>query len=72
MKTTKAMQVRLHLRKRGSITTWDAIKLYGATRLSAIIFNLRESGWDIESEWKTSTDRNGNTSRYTIYKLNSK
>lgn len=38
----KARQVEEHLRKYGSITSWEAIQDYKATRLSAIIFNLRK------------------------------
>ena len=37
MNKTKA--VMLHLQEKGSITSWEAIKEYGATRLSAIIYN---------------------------------
>ena len=39
MNKTKAIQ--LHLIEKGTITSWEAIKEYGATRLSAIIYNLR-------------------------------
>ena len=41
-KTSKTKKVLEHLQKYGSITSWQAIELYGATRLSAIIYNLRE------------------------------
>ena len=34
-------QIELHLLKRGSITSWEAIDLYGITRLSALIYNLK-------------------------------
>ena len=33
-----------HLKTYGSITSYEAIKEYGATRLSAIIFNHRKEG----------------------------
>ena len=39
---TKTAKVLNHLKNRGSITSWDAIENYHATRLSAIIFNLRK------------------------------
>ena len=39
MNKTKAIME--HLINIGSITTWEAIESYRATRLSAIIFNLR-------------------------------
>lgn len=48
--TSQIKQVEKHLKKRKSITTWDAIQLYGITRLSALIFTLREDGYNIESK----------------------
>lgn len=33
--------VELHLQKFGHITSWEAIDLYGATRLSSIIYTLK-------------------------------
>ncbi len=49
----KTGKVLTHLQSHGSITSWTAIQLYRATRLSAIIFNLREDGYHIRSERKT-------------------
>jgi hypothetical protein len=48
--TSQIKKVERHLKKRKSITTWDAIQLYGITRLSALIFTLREDGYNIESK----------------------
>jgi len=39
---TKTAKVLRHLQDNGNITSWEAIQLYRATRLSAIIFNLRK------------------------------
>lgn len=66
---SKTQRVIEHLLKRGSITSWDAIKLYGATRLSAIIFNLRDRGYEIDSVYLDGKDRFGNSSRYVNYVL---
>lgn len=64
-------QVMMHLRRRGSITTWQAITEYSITRLSAIIYRLRnEQGMNIDSTIVTSTNKRGNTKRYTVYTLN--
>jgi len=68
-KTTKRQQVLSHLRKHGSIDSWTAIELYGATRLSAIIFNLRAKGLEIDSIGCSALDRNSNVCNYTTYKL---
>ena len=67
MNKTKAIQ--LHLAEEGSITSWEAIKEYGATRLSAIIFNLRKRGLEIETEMIEFTDRFGSKAKYAKYIL---
>lgn len=64
-KTEKVLE---HLQKYGSITSLEAIELYGATRLSAIIFNLRKI-YNIDGIDSECTDRYGNTARYTKYIL---
>lgn len=67
---TKTKAVMLHLEEKGSITSWEAIKEYGATRLSAIIFNLRHKyGMNIVSEPYEFIDRYGNKSSYAKYVL---
>ena len=63
---TKTAKVLNHLQKNGNITSWEAIQLYRATRLSAIIFNLREL-YNIDSVWEENTNENGETTRYTRY-----
>lgn len=65
---TKTEKVKIHLEEVGHITSLGAIKEYGATRLSAIIFNLRHKyGMPIENEWIEFTDRFGSKSRYVKY-----
>ena len=69
----KHQLVRRHLQEFGSITSWDAIEKYGATRLSAIIYDLRyRDGMNIDTMMIEATDRYGNTSQYAkyIYKEN--
>jgi hypothetical protein len=68
-KKTKMEQVSKHLNEKRHITSWEAINLYGATRLSAIIFNLRDRGWDIKTQSITETDRNGNSVTFAKYVL---
>ena len=68
-RVTKFDQVTQHLLEHGTITSWEAIQQYGATRLSAIIFKLRNSGYVIESIPCTELDRNKNTSNFVTYKL---
>ena len=67
MNKTKA--VTLHLLEKGSITSWEAIKEYGATRLSAIIYNLRKRDMNIRNERVDFVDRFGRKSHYVKYVL---
>ena len=39
-----------HLHNIGSITPIEALNLYGSFRLGAIIFNLRQDGYNIETK----------------------
>lgn len=65
---SKQNAILAHLEEKGNITSWEAIKEYGATRLSAIIFTLRHKyGMDIDNEWIEFTDRFGSKSRYVKY-----
>lgn len=63
----KTRAVSLHLLLKGSITSMEAINLFGATRLSAIIFVLRNKGFDIVDKWEEDFDRYGNKCRYVRY-----
>jgi hypothetical protein len=59
-----------HLEDKGSITSMEAIKLYGATRLSAIIYNLRHVyGMNIETHEIDSIDRYGHQVKFGKYVL---
>ena len=64
--TNKTQKVLEHLKKHGSITSWEAITEYGATRLSAIIYNLRRD-YIIDTDMKQVTDRYGNDTRFAKY-----
>lgn len=58
-----------HLQDKKYITSWEAIQKYGITRLSAVIFNLRESGWNIQDEWVEEYNRYGQKTRFKKYFL---
>lgn len=65
---TKTEQVRLYLIENGTITAWEAIEKFRATRLSAIIYNLRwHHGMNISNERVDYKDSNGRNSHYDIY-----
>ncbi len=63
----KTTEVLKHLQEHGSITSMEAIELFGATRLSAIIFNLRRHGHDIATVNKEGVDRYGHSVRFAKY-----
>lgn len=65
----KTIAVKNHLIEHNSITSLEAFGKYGATRLSAIIFNLRKEGWVIDTEITQSIDRYNHPVRYATYKL---
>ena len=66
---TQKAAVLDYMQDKGVITSWEAIKLFGATRLSAIIYKLRKEGHQIRTEMRTSQNRVGNTVNYAMYWL---
>lgn len=66
---TKKEKVKRHLLKHGSITSWEAIMKYNATRLSDIIFCLRKEGYDIETVYKSRINEEGEKIPYGVYKI---
>ena len=58
-----------HQKTHGSITSKEAINLYVATRLSAIIFCLRKKGLNIETEKVKAPNRYGRTVQFGRYHL---
>tara|TARA_R100000458_G_C8274809_1_gene249784 strand:- start:896 stop:1117 length:222 start_codon:yes stop_codon:yes gene_type:complete len=64
--------VLYHLQQFQTITSLEAIKDYGATRLSGIIFQLRKDGYNIESLPFVRKNRFGNTVTLAKYFLNEK
>ena len=67
---TQDSRVLQYMIDNGSITTWEAIKEFGITRLSDKIFRLRNKGYIIENEWENSINRYGDKVRYARYTLN--
>jgi hypothetical protein len=68
-KITKTSMVLAHLTLSSSITSLEAIKLFSATRLSAIIFTLRKKGHNIVTTSLKIKDRYGNDVTYGKYTL---
>lgn len=68
-KKTQAERVLEYIKKFGSITTLEAFRDLGVTRLSARIFELRNKGLNIDSTNVTSKNRYGETCTYAKYYL---
>jgi hypothetical protein len=58
-----------HLRDCGSISSLEAFREYGITRLAARIHDLRKQGWDIDSADERKTNRYGGTVKFARYIL---
>lgn len=66
MKQSKTNDVLNHLIVYGSITSLEAFKRYGLTRLSSVIFELRKKH-NIETIMLTMKDRHNITVNYAKY-----
>lgn len=58
-----------HLKSKGSITSIEAFEKFGATRLSAVVFNLRKDGFAIKSEKMNGQNRFGEKVNFVRYEL---
>lgn len=67
---TQEERVLRHLEDKGSITSLDAFREYGITRLAVCIFRLRhDRGLNITGEYETHKNRYGEKVRFSRYKL---
>ena len=64
----KKVLKHLHYYKNG-ITSFQAFKLYGITRLSAVIYDLKKNGIEIEMERIPKKNEDGTVTRYGRYFL---
>lgn len=70
MKTkTYAEDVLQYMLDNGSITSMEAIMGFGCTRLSAVIYLLRQEGYKIVSERVSFKNKHGRYSSFCRYKL---
>lgn len=66
---SQANDILSHLQKHGSITSIEAINTYGATRLAAIIYNLKKDGYHITTDIQHGTNRYGEKTHWAEYSL---
>lgn len=66
-KETQRSAIKKHLNRKGSITSWEAIQSYGCTRLSAVIYDLRQEGMKIRTDKIEQKNRYGNIVVFAKY-----
>jgi hypothetical protein len=68
-KPTQCDQIIDYIKRYGSITSWQAYADLGITQLAARIFNLKERGYEFETERVNTKNRMGEATHYDIYRL---
>jgi hypothetical protein len=68
MKGSK-LRIIAYMVKHNGITSYDAFRDLGITRLSARIKELREMGYNISTIMVDGTNRYGESIRYGLYRL---
>ena len=63
------VKVKNHLMRFGKITSIEAFKMYGITRLADVIYKLRKRGEEIKTEMVYGRDRYGDPTQYGVYYL---
>jgi len=63
---TQDLIVLRHLKQHRHITSWEAITKYHITRLSAKIYNLRQLGYNITSQYERNDETGANYVRYFL------
>lgn len=67
MALTQCEMILSHIQKHGSITDMEAYQLYGICRLSGRIFDLRQAGHMIKTEFVKGKNRYGKKIQYGKY-----
>ncbi len=58
-----------YLERYGTITSFEAFRDLGVTRLSAIIYRLRDDGHQIKTKDEFATNRFGERTHYARYEI---
>lgn len=66
---TQEQKILKHLCERGGITSMEAFQMYGITRLSARICDLRRQGVHISNQRQKARNRDGETVYFDRYVL---
>lgn len=68
-RTTQVDRVIAYMKQFGSVSTLEAFKDLGVTRLSARIFEIKQRGYKVKSEPIKAKNRFGEDVRYFRYSL---
>jgi len=66
---TQMSEILAYMQAGHKITSMTAIDMFGATRLSAIIFDLRKAGYNIKTHDIVSKNRYGKIVTFAEYEL---
>lgn len=69
MKLNQKQKVLRHLKYFGSINPLDALKEYSIMRLAAVIYNLKNEGYDIKTDIVKSRNKFGEKVSFAKYEL---
>lgn len=67
---TQVQRIAEYLKDHGSITTYEAFRHLGITRLSARIWDMKDRGWEFKRETISKKNKYGNVSftKYSVLK----
>lgn len=65
---TQCERVLKYMDDFGTISTMQAFSDLGVTRLASRIHDLKQMGYDIESETRYSKNRYGENTHYSVYR----
>ena len=70
-KTSQTKEILKYMREhpKTGISSMEAIRMFGATRLAGIIFALKRRGYDITTEMVDGVNRYGRHLTYAVYRL---
>ena len=67
---TQVQRIAEYLKDHGSITTYEAFRHLGITRLSARIWDMKDRGWEFKRETESRKNKYGivSVTRYSVLK----
>lgn len=69
MKTSQCKRIIEYMTQFGSISTYEAFNDLGIARLASRIHDLKTQGYNIASETKTTKNKFGERTSFSVYKL---